>query len=147
MNIPEHVEVIQDCAFFRPVGTVSLSEAVQLVTQVINFARARQLPRLFVNTNGLTGFPSPTLAERYFFAREWAAAARGCVRTVLVVPAHMIDPDKFGITVARNAGMDAEVFTTEPGALAWLAGEADGKPANHHFEARPGKATNPPELH
>ena len=147
MNTPEHVEVIQDCAFFRPVGRVSLPEAVQWVTQVINFARARQLPRLFVNTTGLTGFPSPTLAERYFFAREWAAAARGCVRTVLVVPVHMIDPEKFGITVARNAGMDAEVFATEPEALAWLAGEAGSQHAHHQFEDRPGSATTPPELH
>ena len=101
-----------------------MPEAVRLVARAITFARDRQIPRLFINATGLTGFPSPTLAERYFMAREWAAVAPGRVRTVLVIPGEMIDPEKFGIAVARNAGMDAEVFPAEPEALAWLAKEA-----------------------
>ena len=119
----ENLEIIRDCVFFRPVGKVSLSEAVGMVTKVITFARARQIPKLFVNTTRLTGFPSPTLAERYFIAREWAAVAERCVRVALVIPVEMIDPEKFGVTVAQNAGMNADVFATEPEALAWLAGE------------------------
>ena len=31
-----------------------------------------------------------------------------------------IDPEKFGITVALNAGLRADVYPTEPEALAWL---------------------------
>ena len=124
MNVTDHLEIIQDCIFFRPVGKVSLPEAVQWVTQAINFARDRKLPKLFINTTRLTGFPSPTLAGRYFMARGWAAAAQGSVRVVLVIPIEMIDPEKFGLTVARNAGMDAAVFATETEALTWLAGKA-----------------------
>ena len=32
----------------------------------------------------------------------------------------MLDPDRFGITVARNRGLFANVFTSETEALAWL---------------------------
>ncbi len=121
MDLSEQIEIIRDCAYFRPSGKLSLSEATRLVTEAIKFVRDRQVPKLLINTTGLTGFSSPTLPERYFMAREWAMAALDCVRVVLVIPITMIDPNKFGITVARNAGMDAEVFATEEEALTWLA--------------------------
>jgi len=38
----------------------------------------------------------------------------------VVVRAEMIDPEKFGILVARNAGLDANVFADEAEALSWL---------------------------
>ena len=38
----------------------------------------------------------------------------------------MIDPGKFGVIVARNAGMNADVFADEPEALAWLVGQRRG---------------------
>jgi hypothetical protein len=121
MNVVENLEIIEDCVFFRPVGKVSLPEAVQLVAKAITFTRERQISKLFINTTGLTGFPSPTLPERYFIAREWAAVAERFVRVALVIPVEMIDPEKFGVTVAQNAGMNADVFATEPEARAWLA--------------------------
>jgi hypothetical protein len=53
-------------------------------------------------------------------ARSFAAAAEGRVQMALAVHGSMIDPEKFGILVARNAGMNADVFDNEPDALAWL---------------------------
>jgi len=32
----------------------------------------------------------------------------------------MIDPQKFGVTVALNRGLICDVFTTEAEAIAWL---------------------------
>ena len=116
----EHFESVGDRAFFRPVGKMTLREAIQLVTRAITFAGERRIRRLLVNASGLTGFPSPTLPERYFLAREWAAAAPPGLRLALVVCAEMIDPEKFGILVARNAGLDAEVFSDDSDALSWL---------------------------
>ncbi len=84
------------------------------------FARERRVPKLLVNATGLTGFPSPSLPDRYFSARRFAASGQGIVQLALVIRAEMIDPEKFGVTVARNAGMNADVFATEPGALHWL---------------------------
>jgi hypothetical protein len=34
----------------------------------------------------------------------------------------MIDPAKFGVTVAANRGLVSNVFTTEAEAVAWLDG-------------------------
>jgi hypothetical protein len=39
---------------------------------------------------------------------------------VLVVNQEMIDPDRFGVTVAMNRGLNGNVFSTEEEAIAWL---------------------------
>jgi hypothetical protein len=39
MDTMEHFEAGKDCAFFGPVGKVSLEEAVRLVPRAITFAR------------------------------------------------------------------------------------------------------------
>jgi hypothetical protein len=53
------------------------------------------------------------------------------VQLSLVVRPEMIDPEKFGITVARNAGMNADVFPAEPEALAWLLGDSRTERSSH----------------
>lgn len=125
MNATGRIEVVQDYACYRPVGRVSLDESVELVAQAIAFARERRIPKLLVNAAALD-FPSPSLPERYFIARKLAATAQGDVQLALVVHAEMIDPEKFGIMVARNAGMNADVFPVESEALSWLL-NAPGK--------------------
>lgn len=122
-NVTGAITVAEGCAYSRPVGRVSLDEAIELVDQAVVFARERGIPKLLVNAIGLTGFPSPSLPERYFSARRFAASAQGRVQLALVIRAEMIDPEKFGIVVARNAGMNADVFAAEPEALAWLLKE------------------------
>jgi hypothetical protein len=125
-----HAEIrIRDgCAYYRPTGEVTLAQATQLCDQAIAFARERRVPKLFINAQGLSGFPSPTLPERYFIARQLAETARARVQLALVVPQEMIDPEKFGIMVARNVGMNADVFSQEGEALDWLLGPAQAKP-------------------
>ena len=122
MKVTGSIEAFEDCAYYRPVGKVKLDEAVELVDQAIAYAREQRIPRLFVNAAGLTGFPSPSLPERYFLARKFAATAQGAVQMAIVIRPEMIDPERFGIMVARNAGMNADVFTAEREALAWLNG-------------------------
>ena len=121
------IEVRDGCAYYRPTGEVTLTQATQLCDQAIAFTRDRRVPKLFINTQGLSGFPSPTLPERYFISRQWAETARGKVQLALVVHPEMIDPEKFGITVARNVGMNVDVFSEEPEALAWLHGPGPTK--------------------
>ena len=76
--------------------------------------------RLLVDTTGLTGFPSPSVWERFWMASEWAAVVHSAVRLAIVARAELIDPDRFGITVARNRGLFANVFSEEPAAIEWL---------------------------
>lgn len=101
-------------------GTVSLEEAVELVTSAIAFARENKIRNLLVITTGLAGFDSPSIIERYTFVSEWARASNGVVRVAMVARPEMIDPDKFGVTVAANRGLVGDVFTKEEEALAWL---------------------------
>jgi hypothetical protein len=120
INVTGNIEVNGNCAFYRPEGVITLDHAVELVDQAIAFARERRIPKLLVNCTNLLGFPSPTLPQRYFMVRGWAKTAQSLVQVALVVRPEMIDPEKFGMTVARNAGMTADVYPTEPESLAWL---------------------------
>ncbi len=122
MNISGQLEVVDNCACYRPTGALTLEEAVELVNQAIAYARDHQIPKLLFNAKDVTGFRSPSLPERYFYVRQWAATGRSLVQLALVIPAEMIDPEKFGVTVAHNAGLNADVFSSEPEARAWLQG-------------------------
>lgn len=120
MNVTGKIEVNGDCAFYRPAGKVTLEQGEELVDQAIAFAREHRIPKLLINCTNLIGFPSPTLPQRYFMVRGWAKTAQSSVQVAMVVRPEMIDPEKFGITVAHNAGLKADVYPTEPEALAWL---------------------------
>jgi len=119
-KITGDIEVMGGCAYFRPVGNLTLDEAIQLVDQCITHTREQRIPKLLFNARGLTGFRSPSLPERYFAARRFASASQSQVQLAMVIQADMIDPEKFGVTVARNSGMNADVFTQEAEALDWL---------------------------
>jgi hypothetical protein len=121
--IRENIDILPGQVSFRPVGKITLPDAISLITRAIKFTRDRQCPKLLVNALGLTGYAMPTLSDRYFAGRTWAAAAEKVVSAVLVIPPEMIDPEKFGVIVARNAGMNAEVFSTEAEAQRWLTSQ------------------------
>ena len=49
------------------------------------------------------------------------AEASGSVGTAaMVAHAHYIDPGKFGVRAARDAGLQCDVFTEHDDAIAWL---------------------------
>ena len=116
----DHFKIEAGRAFFRPVGRVTLDEAAKLVDEAIAHVRALGITRLMVNGVQLTGFPSPSLTERYFLVDKWARTADGAVRLSIVIRPEMLDPQKFGVTVAVNRRLVADVFVTEASAIAWL---------------------------
>ena len=127
---PDYFEVVAGRGFFRPLGCVSLDEAVELVDGAIAHARASGVTRLMMNVSLLTGFESPTLSQRYFFVDKWARTAKSAVRAALVVRPEMVDPEKFGVTVAVNRRWEADVFVAEAPAIAWLdSGEPPSLPS------------------
>jgi hypothetical protein len=111
---------------YRPVGSVSFGEAVARVRAAIEVARKKGARDLLVDTTALTGFPSPDTFQRFLAAVEWAESAGGRLRLSMVARAEMIDPAKFGVTVAANRGLVSNIFATETEALAWL-GATPGK--------------------
>ena len=97
-----------------------MQKGINLVTLAITYAREQQIKNLLVDTLGLTGFEPPTTLERFTLGGQFARAAQGAVKVAFIARAELIDPPKFGLTVARNRGMIGEVFTDEAEALAWL---------------------------
>src|SRR5689334_17687261 len=108
MNEPTKVsgsiEVANHCAYYRPAGKLTLDEAIELVDQTIAQVRDQRIPKLLFNAKALVGFHSPSLPTRYFAARRFAATSQGLVQLAMVVQAEHIDPEKFGVMVARNSG-------------------------------------------
>lgn len=123
MDAPPFYHPAEGHAVLRLAGPLELSQVVGLITHAITFARASAMPRLLVVLTEVTALRVPGLAARYEFIREWARQSGGMVRLALVLSAEMMDPRKFGVTVAANAGMTANVFTDENEALAWLLRE------------------------
>ncbi len=117
---PDHFKVEAGRAFFRPAGRMTLEEAINLVDGAIAHVRTLGITRLLVNGLRVTGFPSPSLTERYFMVEKWTRTANGAVRLSMVIRPEMLDPQKFGVTVAVNRRLVADVFVTEASAVAWL---------------------------
>jgi hypothetical protein len=120
MSELQDFEIVGDHAEYRPTAELALAQAIQLITSGIAFARERQVKKLMVVTLGLAGFQPPNVIQRYYFVHEWAKAAGYSVRVAIVAHPEMIDPQKFGVTVARNIGFASDVFTSEEEALTWL---------------------------
>lgn len=122
MPLPEHLSIEAGYARFCPQARVTLPDAVALISGAIEFCREQKISKLLVDVTGLAGLSSPTVVERFWFVRKWAKKARGLVTVALVAPAELIDPRKFGVTVARNLGLTGDVFTSTSAAVDWLSG-------------------------
>ena len=120
MKVSGDLKVVGDCAYYRPAGKLTLDEAIALVDEAIASVRDQRIPKLLFNARALVGFPSPSLPTRYFAARRFAATGQGLVQVAMVIQAEHIDPEKFGVMVARNSGLNTDVFTEEQEAVAWL---------------------------
>ena len=91
-----------------------------MVTAALAYARVHGIKELVVNASSLTGFKSPSLSKRYFMVEKWARVNDGAVRLAMVVRPEMIDPQKFGVTVAVNRRLTGDLFESEVAAVAWL---------------------------
>jgi hypothetical protein len=127
-SLTEHFHLREGYASFDPVGVVSLEKAVALVDGALIFARDNNIRLLLIDATGLSGFPSPSVADRYWIVRQWAADSKNRVEVAIVMQRRLIDPDRFGVQVAINLGMRADVFETRGEALAWLLSGADPQP-------------------
>jgi hypothetical protein len=119
MNFPVHFEVVEGIAYYHPAGKVSFGEAMALGSSAIATCRENGIRKLLINATKLTGLKNPSTFERYQLSEQLADHASG-VMVAFVAPKDMIDSDHFGIIIARNKGMIASVFSSEPHAQKWL---------------------------
>jgi hypothetical protein len=120
MNAPEFFEQMGSRGFYRPIAAVTFEQAIEMVAEAMRYAREQRLVDLLANTHGLTGFAQPSTFARYTLAVKWAEAAGGALRVALVTRAEIIDPQRIGVLMAQNRGVNGDVFTNETDALAWL---------------------------
>lgn len=120
MNAPNDFTIAGDHAEFRPAGPMSLEQEEQLVYAAIGHAREQKIDKLLIVLTGVTGYPLPTVVDRHRNVREAARAARGQVRLAIVVRPEMLEYEDFAVTIAAQEGLQLNVFSAEPEALAWL---------------------------
>ena len=120
MNQPENIEIVGKRAFFRPVATITFERAVELTGEAMRYARSQGCVEMLANLTGLTGFPSPSTIDRYSMAVKWAESAGSALRVAMVVRHEVMDPQKVGVLMAQNRGVNGDIFLTEIEALRWL---------------------------
>jgi hypothetical protein len=130
MLSPPHFEIGSDYASYRPIGSSTTEGLINLVTAAIRYAGAQGVKRLLIDVTQLTGLPALSTADRYAMGERFAAAAAPGLKAVLVARPDMVDPHKFGVTVARNRGLHGNVVSSETEALAWLLEGQGNQPVN-----------------
>lgn len=125
MHIPDRLEVNEGICHFCPCGECTLVEAVARVTSAIEYCRNRRISKLLVDVTGLVGVAIPTLVDRFLMVEEWAYEGEGRVVMAMVAQPEYIHPKKFGMRVAADLGMVADVFTAKGDALKWLLSGPD----------------------
>jgi len=120
MNAPENFGLETGYWRYCPLGPFTLVDAVDHVTRAIAWCHEHQQPRLLLDLTRICGFPVPTLIDRFWMAQDWAQASGSTVTAAMVAHAHYIDPNKFGVRAARDAGLQCDVFTLHEDAIAWL---------------------------
>ena len=123
---PRAFRFFEGYAIYRPAGQLSFDEAVATISEGLRYAASRQIERLLVDSTKLTGFPAPSVWQRFWMAEEWAAV-QARLRLAVVARPDLIDPSRFGVTVALNRGLVANVFSSEAEAIRWLLND---KPAS-----------------
>ena len=120
MKAPAGFRAGKTYASYRPKRQVTFQGAIDLIAAGISFARENRIGRLLVDGTKLTGFGPPDTVEGFRMAVQFVSAADSRVKVALLARAELIDPDRFGVTVARNRGLLVDVFESEADALAWL---------------------------
>jgi len=113
-------ELTEGVAVLRLAGEFAIQAGVHHIGDAITQARDRRLSKLMVVITDTIGYGVPSLSMRLAIMREWADASAGFVRLCVICRPEFIDPNKFGVTMAANFGMQADVFTTESEGLAWM---------------------------
>jgi len=121
---PENFQICEGYACYAPADTMSLKQAVALITTAIIFARDNKIRRLLIDATQLSGFQSPSVADRYWIVRHWAAESQNLVEVAFTLPRYVIDPERFGVQVAINLGMRTDVFESRAEAIVWLLSAA-----------------------
>lgn len=107
-------------------GEFSLEEAQRTFLELMEAVALHKTCRVLFDGRSITG--NPNTIERFYYAAFAAATAEqykaqgrcGVTRFSYVLKEPVLDPEKFGETVAVNRGMRVKAFDNPEDALAWL---------------------------
>lgn len=107
-------------------GRFSIKEGKRTFLEILDAVGRYQAKKVLFDGRKLVG--EPTMMERFYYG-EFAASEvarlvklRGCdaPRFAYVLKPPVLDPQRFGETVAVNRGMVVRAFESREEALAWL---------------------------
>jgi hypothetical protein len=116
----EHFELKKGYAIYSPLGEVSFEKMADLISRAVIVCRKQRIEKLLIDSRRLSGFQLPEIFERFNLAERIARDAASLVKIAHVAGPEWVRPGKFGVIVAKNRGLDAEVFRSAPLALEWL---------------------------
>ena len=114
-------------------GEFSTEEAERTLLEVIDALEPNKIERVLVDGRGVTG--EPNMFQRFLYGEFAASAVARYVREhrvahepqfAYVLQEPVLDPGRFGETVAVNRGMWVKVFDNFEEALSWLEQAGDG---------------------
>ncbi len=106
---------------FRPQGTCTAVELVHEIADVLFDACEGGLEDALLDIRQVHGFESPGPMFRAWAVGQWAQVA-GEVRVAMVARPEHISPEKIGLIVAAQEGLQANIFDAEEPAVKWLDG-------------------------
>jgi hypothetical protein len=118
---------VSDCVYVTATGEFSLDDAQRGFLEMLESVAVAKPTKVLFDGRMLIG--EPETIERFYYG-EFAAlsvasfASRGvspATRFAYVLEEPMLDPDRFGETVAVNRGMIVRAFDNLEAARAWLA--------------------------
>jgi hypothetical protein len=123
MSVDIEISLMPDYISLNCSGTCSsVSELNSVFQRAVALARDHQRRKILILANQVTGELTTQdryegaafLTEQVFRAPEWISAI------AVVGQPPLIDPARFGETVARNRGINGRVFTDVDEAVGWI---------------------------
>jgi hypothetical protein len=91
-----------------------------MVTAALRHARSRGVRDMVIDITQMSGFETPGPAYRRWVVRRWARASDAAVRVAVIVRPEHICPQKTGLLVAAEQGLQAHICDSEAEAIDWL---------------------------
>jgi len=127
MSMLQEIRPYGDLLRVNATGEFSLEEAKRNFLEMMEAVALHRSKQVLVDGRTITG--NPKTIERFYYGEFSADAvvqhqtrtSSGSVRFAYVLREPVLDPKKFGETVAANRGMLIRVFDNLEEALEWLA--------------------------
>ena len=113
-------ELIGARAYYRPSGVATAGQLADMITEALVVACDGGARAALVNIVAMNGFESPGPSYRRWLIRRWAVRLAGRLRVGVVARREHICPEKTGLLVAAEEGLQGSIFEAEADALAWL---------------------------